>query len=211
MQIKAKVGGNTTSGEFKALAIFFNALAENKESELIPAAIQPATPVAVAVDKAVETTQPAPQVEVEQVQPQPTPTTRRRRTKAEIEADEAAKKPADPEPETASGNGTVVKSGEEADTAIAASETAEVKTESVDTTIDEINDVEAFEKVAEVATTMSGKTYTEAEVQSLAAVIARSKGAQVVKDKIADLGKARIADLDESQLNQLGAFLESQK
>ena len=144
MQIKAKVGGNTTSGEFKALAIFFNALAENKESELIPAAIQPATPVAVAVDKAVETTQPAPQVEVEQVQPQPTPTTRRRRTKAEIEADEAAKKPADPEPETASGNSTVAKSGEEADTAIAVSEAAEVKNESVDTATGEIKGVEEF-------------------------------------------------------------------
>ena len=33
MQIKAKVGGNTTSGEFRALAIFFDALAQNKASE----------------------------------------------------------------------------------------------------------------------------------------------------------------------------------
>ena len=55
------------------------------------------------------------------------------------------------------------------------------------------------------------KTYTEAEVQTLASVVARSKGAQVVKEKIAELGKARIADLDPNQLNQLGKFLESQK
>ena len=57
----------------------------------------------------------------------------------------------------------------------------------------------------------NGKTYSEAEVQTLASVVARTKGAGIVKDKIAELGKARIAELDPNQLNLLGAFLEGQK
>lgn len=209
MQIKAKVGGNTTSGEFKALAIFFNALAANKESELIPAAEQPKQFIGEAGPKVVISDEPVQgQAQAaEQPQAQTQTTTRRRRTKAEIEADEAAKKPADPEPEPVA---DVKPEGADASNENQAA-AAEVKAEVVDTTTGEIKDVEEFEKAAEAAALTGGKTYTEAEVQSLAAVVARSKGAQVVKDKIAELGKARIADLDESQVNQLGAFLESQK
>lgn len=94
MQIKAKVGGNTTSGEFKALAIFFNALAANKESELIPAAEQPKQFIGEAGPKVVISDEPV-QGQAQtagQPQAQTQPTTRRRRTKAEIEAAEAAEK-----------------------------------------------------------------------------------------------------------------------
>ena len=68
-------------------------------------------------------------------------------------------------------------------------------------------------EVAEQPTTevATGKSYTEADVQALATLVARAKGPDAVKEKIAELGGARIADLDADKLNQLGAFLEEQK
>ena len=57
----------------------------------------------------------------------------------------------------------------------------------------------------------TGKTYTEADVQALATVVARAHGPDVVKEKIAELGGSRIADLDAAKLNALGAFLETKK
>lgn len=109
--------------------------------------------------------------------------TRRRRTKAEIEADAAAA-------------ATVVtnENGAEPD-ANPVVEPPPVEPEE-------------FEKV--VAPT-GNKTYTEAEAQQLATVIARTKGPQIVKDKIAELGAARIGDLTADQLNELGNYLEAQK
>lgn len=213
MQIKAKVGGNTTSGEFRALAIFFDALAQNKASELIPAAEQPAQlPTAetkVIVSDAPVQDQPQ---GVEQTAAEVETTRRRRRTKAEIEADEAAKKKADEETEAKNQEDAI--SGEAA--AIAAADTTTTTTavgETVDTGTGEITTtpVEEFEKVANEPAVTNGKTYSEAEVQTLASVVARTKGAGIVKDKIAELGKARIAELDPNQLNLLGAFLEGQK
>ena len=202
MQIKAKVGGNTTSGEFRALAIFFDALAQNKASELIPAPEQPAQlPTAetkVIVSDAPVQDQPQ---GVEQTAAEVETTRRRRRTKAEIEADEAAKKQAE------------INNDEAAEAEAKNQETAAAAAETVDTGTGEITTtpVEEFEKVANEPAVTNGKTYSEAEVQTLASVVARTKGAGIVKDKIAELGKARIAELDPNQLNLLGAFLEGQK
>ena len=56
-----------------------------------------------------------------------------------------------------------------------------------------------------------GKTYTAAEVQQQATVVARTHGADLVKAKIAELGGARIADLNAEQVNTLGAYLFSVK
>ena len=56
-----------------------------------------------------------------------------------------------------------------------------------------------------------GKTYTAADVQQLATVVARTHGADKVKDKIAELGGTRIADLTEQQVNELGKFLSEVK
>lgn len=209
MQIKAKVGGNTTSGEFRALAIFFDALAQNKASEFDnePKVVGGTVAVAPTNEQLVQV--PA-RVEVQQ--PQVQQTTRRRRTKAEIEADEAAKKKADEETEAKNQEDAI--SGEAA--AIAAADTTTTTTavgETVDTSTGEITTtpVEEFEKVANEPAVTNGKAYSEAEVQTLASVVARTKGAGIVKDKIAELGKARIAELDPNQLNLLGAFLEGQK
>ena len=209
MQIKAKVDGNTTSGEFRALAIFFDALAQNKASEFDnePKVVGGTVAVAPTNEQLVQV--PA-RVEVQQ--PQVQQTTRRRRTKAEIEADEAAKKKADEETEAKNQEDAI--SGEAA--AITAADTTTTTTavgETVDTGTGEITTtpVEEFEKVANEPAVTNGKTYSEAEVQTLASVVARTKGAGIVKDKIAELGKARIAELDPNQLNLLGAFLEGQK
>ena len=205
MQIKAKVGGNTTSGEFRALAIFFDALAQNKASEFDsePKVVGGAVAVAPTNEQASQA-----QPKVEAQEPQVQQTTRRRRTKAEIEADEAAKKKADEE--------TEAKNQEDAISGEAAADTTTTTTvvgETVDTSTGEITTtpVEEFEKVANEPAVTNGKAYSEAEVQTLASVVARTKGAGIVKDKIAELGKARIAELDPNQLNLLGAFLEGQK
>ena len=197
MQIKAKVGGNTTSGEFRALAIFFDALAQNKASEFDsePKVVGSAVAVAPTNEQA---SQAQPKVEAQQAQVQQT--TRRRRTKAEIEADEAAKKQAE-----INKDGAAEAEAKNQETAVAA-ETIDISTGEITTT-----PVEEFEKVANEPAVTNGKTYSEAEVQTLASVVARTKGAGIVKDKIAELGKARIAELDQNQLNLLGAFLEGQK
>ena len=201
MQIKAKVGGNTTSGEFRALAIFFDALAQNKASEFDsePKVVGSAVAVAPTNEQA---SQAQPKVEAQQAQVQQT--TRRRRTKAEIEADEAAKKQAEIN-EALDKDGAAEAEAKNQETAVAA-ETIDISTGEITTT-----PVEEFEKVANEPAVTNGKTYSEAEVQTLASVVARTKGAGIVKDKIAELGKARIAELDQNQLNLLGAFLEGQK
>ena len=201
MQIKAKVGGNTTSGEFRALAIFFDALAQNKASELIPAPEQPAQ-LPTAETKVIVSDAPVQDQAqgVEQTAAEVETTRRRRRTKAEIEADEAAKKQAEI-------------NNDEAAEAEAKNQETTAAAETIDTSTGEITTapVEEFEKVAAEPAVTNGKTYSEAEVQTLASVVARTKGAGIVKDKIAELGKARIAELDPNQLNLLGAFLEGQK
>ena len=198
MQIKAKVGGNTTSGEFRALAIFFDTLAQNKASEFDnePKVVGSAVAVAPTNEQA---SQAQPKVEAQQAQVQQT--TRRRRTRAEIEADEAAKKQAE------------INNDDAAEAETKNQETAAAAAETIDTSTGEITaaPVEEFEKVAAEPAVTNGKTYSEAEVQTLASVVARTKGAGIVKDKIAELGKARIAELDPNQLNLLGAFLEGQK
>ena len=201
MQIKAKVGGNTTSGEFRALAIFFDALAQNKASEFDnePKVVGGAVAVAPTNEQLVQV--PA---RVEAQQPQVQQTTRRRRTKAEIEADEAAKKQAEIN-EALDKDDAAEAEAKNQETAVAA-ETIDISTGEITTT-----PVEEFEKVANEPAVTNGKTYSEAEVQTLASVVARTKGAGIVKDKIAELGKARIAELDPNQLNLLGAFLEGQK
>lgn len=66
---------------------------------------------------------------------------------------------------------------------------------------------EAFETV----TPATGKNYTEAEVQQIATVVARTHGADKVKNKIAELGAQRIAGLEQGKLNELGAYLEGLK
>ena len=201
MQIKIKVGSETTSGEFNALGILFGALALNKHQETLA---QPITPAAVVAPVTVNAPMPeiasapiappTPEPVVTAEQPithvavaQPEAPKRRRRTRAEIEAEMIAEQ----------NNAEALALAEEAPAAEPVEEApAPAAEEFVDTNTGEIT---------------STRTYTESEVQTLASVTARSKGAQVVKDKIASLGKARIADLDADQLNALGAFLESLK
>lgn len=116
--------------------------------------------------------------------------TRRRRTKAELEAEKAA---ADAEAKAQEEATTVIPE----QSGVAAAEAA----------VQNQAPVDEFEKVAATG----NKTFTEAEAQQLATVIARTKGPQVVKDKIAELGATRIGDLTADQLNELGNFLEAQK
>lgn len=192
MQVNVHVDAETTSVQFVALANFFTELSgvPNFKQALPPA--DPANLDEPEVVVIPETT---------------TATTKRRRTKAEIAADEAAAKVAAAEAkaqeDAISGEGSAVAQGEAAAQASNEAAPAEIKAAEAATVV-----VDDFEKVAAVT---GSKTYTEAEAQQLATVIARTKGPQVVKDKIAELGATRIGDLNADQLNQLGNFLEAQK
>lgn len=203
MKIKLIIGAATSAGEFKALGNLFVDLAKVREGELQN---EPVVEVAqVKLDPPV-----VPQVTAEVVQAQasaavePEPETkprRTRRTKAEIEADEAATKaaPADAVTEVAAADGDAeAAANQEArnqEDAISG-ESAGAQPEVVNTSTGEI---------------VSGKTYTEADVQQLASIVARSKGPGIVKGKIAELGGDRIAALSAEKLTLLGAYLEQQK
>ena len=119
------------------------------------------------------------------------PKRRRRSSKEEIAAAAAAEVPATepatetPEPATEP-----------------ATETPEPATEPATT-----EEPEAFETV----TPATGKNYTEAEVQQIATVVARTHGADKVKNKIAELGAQRIAGLEQGKLNELAIYLEGLK
>jgi len=112
------------------------------------------------------------------------PPKRRRRSKEEIAA---ATEPATETPEPATEPAT---------------ETPEPATEPATT-----EEPEAFETV----TPATGKNYTEAEVQQIATVVARTHGADKVKNKIAELGAQRIAGLEQGKLNELAIYLEGLK
>jgi hypothetical protein len=128
--------------------------------------------------------------------PAETVTRKARRTRAQIAADEAATKAQGESKPAAGGNSDPEEAPPEP-----AAQPIDTDTTAVEPTVATVTH--------DAAT--GGKTYTEADVQALATVVARAKGPDVVKDKIAELGGARIADLDAEKLNSLGAFLETQK
>lgn len=152
---------------------------------------------------------------------------RRRRTKAEIEAEiaerEAANKPAttdrDPhqtivEEAAEKATATAEDAGVHAGSAIPSHEGEAGNVQPADTqpataTAGVEKEVAASEPAT--ASPSDGKTYTAAEVQQQATVVARTHGADLVKAKIAELGGARIADLNAEQVNTLGAYLFSVK
>lgn len=217
MQVKFKIGAHSSSIELNAAAVFLNTLAFSRDETLPAPALKP---VHTLINPAAE----APKVyspeaegyaaeQSEQMalpkddQPAAPPAvTRRRRTKAEVEADKAAEAAAAEAvaatvtPESAAAEAAAAAAEPVVETPAAAEPAAEVKTEKVDTATGEITTVVA-----------SGKTFTAPDVQSLAAVVARTKGPALVKNKIASFGADRIAALNQEQLNELGDFLEANK
>lgn len=186
MQVQINVGQETSSHEYRSLAIFFNHLAAAGE---VVSVGQPSVIEKVQVQVVQpETVTPIPTNEAPLPEAGSEKTRRARRTKAEMEAAQAA---------------TAVQAEQEPVAAPPATQVAEA----IDTATGEITGVEEFE----TAPAAGGKTYTEAEVQKLASDVARAKGPQIVKDKIAELGATRIAALTADQLNTLGTYLESQK
>lgn len=175
---------DSTPQELRALAKLFNELA----GECVPEA-QPVNAEATVATK------------VEQgEQPEAGTVTRRRRTKAEIEAEKAAAEAEAKAQENAiSGESSAVDTN-----------APQVVTETVAVDATQKAGEDDWEK-AVVAGAENAKTYTEAEVQQLAATLARTKGPTIVKDKITELGAGRIADLSANKLNELGAFLETSK
>lgn len=226
MIVNLTVDRDSTKTELTAAAQLLNTLAADRGAKVVAPVADPAElqePEVVNIGEA------GTKVEGETK-------TRRRRTKAEIEAEKAATE-AKAQEDTISGESSVTPSTEPCyweDTAgnfgiaddgvlpnaeafvidearydklVAIAGAAAVRGENpgkvtTDKPLDE------FETVANAG---AGKSYTEPEVQALATLVARTKGASVVKDKIAELGGQRIAALTPEQLNELGAFLETQK
>lgn len=203
MQVNIHVDSSTLPNQFVALANLFREL-----SCVLPASAQPQQHVfenKLPVDSA-ELDEP--EVVVAHAETKPA-VTRRRRTKAELEAEKAAL-------DTAAIEGSTVADAEAAAQASNEAELAKIEAQAANKAeLAELAEIKAaeeakvdeFEKVAATGS----KTFTEAEAQQLATVIARTKGPQVVKDKIAELGAVRIGDLTADQLNELGNFLEAQK
>lgn len=191
MFIKISINADSTAGELIAVSHFTNELALNRGAK-------------VAVGQLVAPTDPAeldePEVVVGQtpVTAQPNtgtePPKRRRRTKEEIAAAAAAATTTEPEPETGNAEPAVTQTA------------TETTTEAVDPEPATASRSEPEPEAFEVAAT--GKNYTEAEVQQIATVVARTHGADKVKSKIAELGGQRIAGLGQDKLNQLGDYLD---
>ena len=226
MIVNLTVDRDSTKAELSAAAQLLNTLAADRGAKVVAPVADPAElqePEVVNIGEA------GTKVEGETK-------TRRRRTKAEIEAEKAAAE-AKSQEDTISGESSVTPSTEPCywedttgnfgiaddgvlpnaeafvidearyDKLVAIAGAAAVRGENpgkvtTDKPLDE------FETVANAG---AGKSYTEPEVQALATLVARTKGASVVKDKIAELGGQRIAALTPEQLNELGAFLETQK
>jgi len=217
MQINISVDDSTSFIQFTALAALFNTLAVADRSDaaiafdkgVVVAMPQPrVTDVTTTIGELA--TDPAPVVETPAQVEAAAQTKRSRRTKAEIEADKA-KEAAALEVEVsriAEAEAAAYKSNE---AELAKIEAAEV----INTEIGEITQPDAAlgddTPADEFETNVGEKAFTEAEVQQLATLVARTKGPDVVKGKIAELGAARISMLTAAQLNQLGAFLEAQK
>lgn len=125
------------------------------------------------------------------------PPKRRRRSKEEIAAEALAAENARVAAAEAEAQASNEAGLAEAQAEVPATETRGEPTE----------EPEAFETV----TPATGKNYTEAEVQQIATVVARTHGADKVKNKIAELGAQRIAGLEQGKLNELGAYLEGLK
>lgn len=226
MIVNLTVDRDSTKAELSAAAQLLNTLAADRGAKVVAPVADPAElqePEVVSIGEV------GTKVEGETK-------TRRRRTKAEIEAEKAAAE-AKSQEDTISGESSVTPSTEPCywedttgnfgiaddgvlpnaeafvidearyDKLVAIAGAAAVRGENpgkvtTDKPLDE------FETVANAG---AGKSYTEPEVQALATLVARTKGASVVKDKIAELGGQRIAALTPEQLNELGAFLETQK
>ena len=183
MNVNVQVDSSTLSHQFVALSNLFRELSGVPAPSAQP--VDPAEPEVVVVGS-------------QEVSGDKPAVTRRRRTKAEIEAEAAEKAALDAaELAAAATEGSKVADAEAA---------AQASNEAAATVVEEPK-VDDFEK----AVVTGGKTFTEAEAQQLATVVARTKGPQVVKDKIAELGATRIGDLTADQLNELGNFLEARK
>lgn len=214
MKLKLKINRHTTESEFIHLGMFFTALGLNAGTKVVSFApptdaaeldepegetiVRPATEEEIAIDKAAGVEPPK----------------RRRRTKAEIEAEIAEREAANKLDAVIAENSRVAAAEAEAQTSNEAGlkalegEAGNVQPAPTPTAPETTNG--AVETPA-TESPSDGKTYTAAEVQQQATVVARTHGADLVKAKIAELGGARIADLNAEQVNTLGAYLFSVK
>lgn len=214
MKLTLKVNRHTTESELIHLGMFFTSLglnagakvtsftpptdpAELDEPEVVHVAASPEQEASV--DKAVGNEPPK----------------RRRRTKDELRVDAIVAenaRVAAAEAEAQASNEAGLKAIEEQEQAISPGEVGNVQPAATQAaTVTDGVEKEAAASEPATASPSDGKTYTAAEVQQQATVVARTHGADLVKAKIAELGGARIADLNAEQVNTLGAYLFSVK
>lgn len=206
MKLKLKINSHTTAAELIQLGMLFTGLGLNNGAKVVSFS-PPADPAEL--DEP-EVTYVAASPEQEAAIDAATGITpkKRRRTKAEIEAAIAAAAAAPGAAADTDPHQTIVEEAAEKATATAPGEPGNVQPAPSPTA------PETTSGAAEAPATASpsdGKTYTAAEVQQQATVVARTHGADLVKAKIAELGGSRIADLNADQVNELGAYLFSVK
>lgn len=238
MKLKLKITRHTTESELVHLGMFFTALGLNAGAKVV--AFTPPTDPAELDEPEAIVVSPVEEAAIDKAVGNEPPK-RRRRTKAEIEAEHVAQaggpfywshSESDSVGSVATrveldklliGDPLVCEVSAEQYEAIVADiaerKNAPIKAEAGNvqlaaTQAATVTDGVEKEVAASEPATESpsdGKTYTAAEVQQQATVVARTHGADLVKAKIAELGGARIADLNAEQVNTLGAYLFSVK
>jgi hypothetical protein len=217
MKLKLKIDSKTSAAELIQLGMLFTGLGLNQGAKVVsfsppadeaeldePEVVVVPEEEAVKIDAAVGNEPPK----------------RRRRTKDELRVDAIVAenaRVAAAEAEAQANNEAGLKAIEEQEQTIAPGEAGNVQpADTQPASATEAATTEpATESPSDVPVTAGpatdGKTYTAAEVQQQATVVARTHGADLVKTKIAELGGARIADLNADQVNELGAYLFSVK
>ena len=204
MKLKLKINRHTTSSELIQLGMLFTGLGLNGGAKVV--SFSPPTDPAELDEPELTIVPPAEEPVINKAAGTEVPK-RRRRTRAEIEAENAERSQVSVIEDT-DPHQTQVEQGAEAATVIAEDTSGNDQAAPTPTVPETTNGA------AETPATESpsdGKTYTAAEVQQQATVVARTHGADLVKAKIAELGGARIADLNAEQVNTLGAYLFSVK
>lgn len=204
MKLKLKINSHTTAAELIQLGMLFTGLGLNQGAKVVsfspladeaeldePEVVVVPEEEAVKIDAAVGNEPPK----------------RRRRTKAEIEAEAEATRIAEAEAAAQVSNEAGLAAAQEE----AGNAEPSAPTPTANATATETATQEPAASAPATESPSDGKTYTAAEVQQLATVVARTHGADLVKGKIAELGGSRIAELSEQQVNQLGAFLSGVK
>lgn len=200
MKFKLKINQNTTNSELIILGAFFKSLAVARKGNGNHVDADAHVGTYGNVEPNDDPTPADTTVVAEAEAPK-----RRRRTKAEVEATAIAEAEAAAQVSNEAGLAAII-AEQEATTPL-----VDTPAPTPDAPVTDTKEKAAAPAAATESPSNTGKTYTAAEVQQQATVVARTHGADTVMAKIKELGGTRVADLTPEKLNELGDYLSSVK